>query len=124
MTQNQTKGLIFPIILTAGSSTLTEGLDLIKASLKIILSWPLTTRNFNGEFGSRLYEAIEEQNDMVLSTLIRRFIIDSISNWEKRIELVSIKAISPSSERVEINLTYRVKELNIQDSLFYVYYIN
>lgn len=124
MSQQQTAGVIFPILLSSGRHILTEGADLIKASIKIVLAWPLRTRYFNGEFGSRIEEAIENQNDDVLMTIMRRFVIDSIEKWEKRIELISIEMSRPESHKLSVNLVYKIKELDIQDTLFYEFYIN
>jgi hypothetical protein len=101
-----------------------DNIDSIKASIKIILSWPLRTRQFNGEFGSRIHEAIEDQNDDVLVTLIRRFVIDAINKWEKRIELSSLIIDRPTTDSLVVNLIYLVKDLDIHDSLLYTYYIN
>lgn len=122
--QNKTAGLEFPIILETGSSSLSSGINIIKSSLKIIISWPIRTRYFNGEFGSRIDEVLENQNDNILISIIRQFIIDSITKWEKRIELISVEIFRPTSEKLTINLVYRVKELDIQDTLFYDFYIN
>lgn len=121
--QKQTAGLAFPVQLVDGKHTLTEGLELIKSSIKIILSWPLRTRKFNGEFGSRIFETIEEPNDDVLMALVRRFTLDALGKWESRIELISMD-ISRDMDKLNINLVYKVKDLDIQDSLFYNYYIN
>ena len=120
----QTRSLIFPIILTNGGHTLTESLDSIKSSIKLIIAWPLRTRQFNGEFGSRIMETIEEPSDDILISLIRRFIIDAISKWEQRIELSNINISRSEPQTIKVNLIYKVKELDIQDSLFYTYYIN
>jgi phage baseplate assembly protein W len=122
--QKKISGLIFPVKLLDGHHVFTQDLDLIKASIKIILSWPLKTRFFNGDFGSRIYEVIEEPNDDILITIVRRFIIDSISRWEQRIELVSMDILRPEVSKLTVNLVYRIKDLDIQDSLFYTYYIN
>lgn len=120
----QTKSLIFPIILSNGSHTLTESIDSIKASIKLIISWPLRTRQFNGEFGSRIFEVLEEPSDDILISLVRRFIIDAIAKWESRVELISLDIHKSEPQNLNISLVYRVKELDIQDSLFYTYYIN
>ena len=120
----QTKGLKFPVELSNGSSKLTEGMAMIQSSLKTIVSWPLYTRPFNGNFGTRIFETLEEPNDSVLYTLVRKFIIDSIALWESRIDLIDIKVSRPLPEKLVVELVYRVKDLNIMDSLFYEYYIN
>lgn len=120
----RTTGLAFPLELDSGKHTLISGAELIQSSLKTLLSWPLFTRQFNGDFGSRIHEAIEDQNDDVLITLVRRFTIDSITQWEQRIELQNIEMFRPEPTRLSVNVTYLIKENNIQDTLHYNFYIN
>lgn len=120
----QTAGIMFPIELTSGSHTLITGVDLIKSSIITIIQWPLGTRPFNGDFGSRINEALEDQNDEVLTTLVRKFIIDSISRWEQRIELTSLEVYKPTPEKLTVEAVYKIKDLDIQDTLYYSFYIN
>jgi len=120
----RTKGISFPLELTSGSHTLVEGVDLIRDSIKTILSWTLYTREYEDSFGSRIFETLEEPNDDVLMTLIRRFTVDALEKWEKRIELISMNFERPAPEKVAIDLVYRIKELDIRDSLQYYYYTN
>ena len=124
MSVTRTQGLIFPLELDSGKHVLSEGGDLIKSSIKIILAWPLTTRPYLGEFGSRIHEALEDQNDDILITILRRFVIDSLSTWELRINLLEFNFTRPNNESLIVDLTYEVRELNIQDNLKYTYYTN
>ena len=66
----QTTGLAFPLVLTIGKHTLVSGADLIQASIKIIIAWPLFVRFCEGNFGSRIHEVLEEPNDDILINLI------------------------------------------------------
>lgn len=120
----RTKGISFPLQLTSGSHTLVEGVDLIEDSIKIILSWSLFTRDYEDTFGSRIFEILEEPNDDVLITLARRFTIDALEEWEKRIELETFIIERQSPEKLLIDLVYRIKELNIQNNLQYYFYTN
>lgn len=120
----QTTGIAFPLVLTSGKHTLVSGSDLIKASIETIISWPLFTRFFNGSFGSRTNELFEEQNDNIILTLVRRFVIDAISRWEKRVELLTIESYRPSPDHLVIELTYNIRELNISDSFSFTFYTN
>jgi len=120
----RTQGLIFPLELSSGHHVVAEGDDLIKSSIKIILAWPLTTRAYLGEFGSRIHEALEDQNDEVLVTILRRFVIDAISTWELRINLLEFNFTRPNNESLMIDLVYEIRELDIQDTLKFTYYIN
>jgi len=118
----RTKGLMFPLELSAGKHILTEGDDLIEASIRTILAWPLFTREYVDDFGSRLYETLEEQNDDILITLVRRFVIDSLNKWEKRIELSKLSIYRSSVEKLTIDATYKIREINIEDTLRYEFY--
>jgi len=120
----RTKGLSFPLQLTSGAHTLVEGVDLIKDSIKIILSWPLYTREYVDDFGSRIFEVLEEPNDDILKTLIRKFTIDALQRWEYRIELLDFNIERTAPEKIAVDLIFRVRELNIEDSLSYDLYIN
>lgn len=124
MIKLRTQGLVFPIILSSGKHTISDDLDLIKSSISTIVSWPLFTREYEDDFGSRIYEALEDQNDEVLMTLIKQFIIDAITKWERRIELQRMVFERPNNERLIVNLTYRIKDLNIEDILRYTFYTN
>ena len=120
----RTKGLSFPLQLNSGAHTIVEGVDLIKNSIKIILSWPLYTKEYIDDFGSRIFEILEEPNDDILITLIRKFTVDALKRWEYRIELLDLSIERTSPEKVAVDLIFRVRELNIEDSLTYDLYIN
>lgn len=120
----RTKGLSFPLQLDSGTAVLSEGADLIVDSIKTILSWPLFTRDYEDTFGSRIFELLEEPNDDILKTLVRRFTKDALEEWEKRIELLDMTIERPSPEKISVDMVYRIKELNIQDNLKYYFYIN
>ena len=123
-TPTRTTGLVFPLKLDSGKATLVSGAELIQSSLKIILAWPLLTRQFSSNFGSRIEEAIEDQNDNILFSLVNRFVIDSIKNWEQRITLQKINIERPSNTRLSVAISYFIKEDNIQDTFYYNFYIN
>jgi len=124
MSTIRTKGISFPLTLTSGAHTLVEGSDLIKDSIRCILAWPLFTSEYEDNFGSRVFELLEEPNDDILITLLRRFVRDALSEWENRIELLGMEIYRPSSEKLSIDLIYRIKEFDIQDSLQHYFYIN
>lgn len=125
ITLSQTAGIKFPIILSNnGSVDLTYGKDLIKSSIIIILSWPIRTRYFNSLFGSRVHEVLEDPNDDVLSMLVRKFVIDPITDWEPRVELKSVNIFRQDPDKLTVNVIYNIRELNVEDSIFYIYYIN
>lgn len=124
MADTRIKGLEFPFSLTSGVPDIVEGSDLIKSSIKIILSWPLYTREYEDDFGSRIHEALESQNDNTLIALIKRFVIGAISKWETRIELTKLVFTRPSNEKLVVDISYNIKDINIEDTFTYTFYTN
>jgi len=128
MSELRTKGLVFPLELSTvapiGSHVIAEGASLIESSIKIIIAWPLFTRDYVDGFGSRIYEALEDQNDDVLISLVKKFIIDSITKWEQRVELKKLSFSRPNNERLIVDLTYLIKDINIESSSQYTFYTN
>ncbi len=120
----RTTGMAFPLLLDSGSSTLEEGVDLIQKSMKTMLAWPLYTRDYEDTFGSRVFELLEEPNDDVLITLLKKFTQDVLEMWESRIEILILDVYRNTPEKVTIDLTYKIRELDIQDSLQQYFYTN
>ena len=120
----RTQGLVFPLELSSGKHVIAEGDDLIKSSIRNILSWPLHTREYEDEFGSRIHEALEDQNDEILMTLVKKFIIDAIAKWDRRVELKKMTFTRPNNERLIVDLLYHIKDINIEDTLTYTFYTN
>jgi len=115
-------GLTFPIKLINGRGVLVTGFDLIKSSLYMILSWPFGNRYFLGEFGSRLEDLLEEPNDEVLKDLLETFIIDAITQWEKRVEVMSVDITNSSPTSLNVNLTYRIINSQLVDNFVFPFY--
>jgi hypothetical protein len=117
------QGIIFPFVInTDGRIVSSEPVDLIKASIRTILAWPLRQRFFLPEFGSRLDELLEEPNDAVLYSLARQFIIECITKWEKRINLLDCTLVIKNNGLIDINMTYIIKAINKTDTFIIPFY--
>lgn len=116
-------GLVFPIeIGPEGRPQIVSGVPLINASINHILSWPIRNKYFNEEFGSRLEELLEEPNDIVLRTLVRRFVIEALERWEKRIELVSVEIIPTERNKLDIHIIYQIRNTKIEETFIFPFY--
>jgi len=124
MSTIRTQGLVFPLELSAGKHVIAEGDDLIKSSIRTILSWPLYTREYVDDFGSRIHEALEDQNDDVLITLLKRFVIGAITKWERRVDLKKLSFERPSGEKLVMDTSFIIRDINIEDTLRYTFYTN
>ena len=118
-------GLIFPIQIDSnGRATLDNGFELLRTSITHILSWPKHTKWFNEKFGVRLWEVLEEPNDAVGISLVRRFVIDSIALWEPRVQLLEVSVITntASIEKIDLQLTYKVRGSKTEDTFIFPFY--
>ncbi len=124
MATTKTQGLAFPLELTSGRHTIASEEDLIQSSIRAIIAWPLYTREYIDDFGSRIHEALEDQNDDILLTLLKRFVISAITEWELRIELTKLTFTRTTNQGLAVDISYQVKDINIEDTLRYDFYTN
>ena len=117
-------GITFPLQIEKGSVVVKSDFSLIRSSIGIILNWQIGTRFYNERFGSRIWECLEEPNDNVVKALLSHFIIESLTLWEKRIELKNNSLIytKVSHDKINITLTYRLKNSNIEETYIYPFY--
>jgi phage baseplate assembly protein W len=116
------KGITFPIQLVNGKPPIETGFQLIRASIRNILGWPYGQRFFLTEFGSRLQELIEEPNDYVLKNLINTFVVDAITDWEKRIQLIDAQIENQDGVKINIRLVYRIVNSQQVDNFIFPFY--
>lgn len=117
------KGFTFPINLTNGKPNIDSGFDLIRASIKTILAFTIGERYMLGEFGSRLQELIEEPDDQILHNLINTFVVDAVTQWEKRVSTISTEIVSSDDiGLINISITYRVINSNTPDNFIFPFY--
>ena len=117
-------GITFPLQIVNGKVLIKSDFSLIRSSIGIILNWQIGTRFYNESFGSRIWECLEEPNDNVIKSLLSHFIIESLTTWEKRIELRngSITYTKVNHDKINIALTYRLRNSNIEETYIYPFY--
>ena len=97
-----------------------SGESKIHDSLRNILSTRVGERFFMPDFGSRLYEVIYEQNDMIARDLAVQYTMEAIRNWEKRIEVDSVNVGEIDDDNiVPIFIFYHYKNSNVKGSYIY-----
>lgn len=116
------KALKFPLEVDAkGSAVVTSGVDTLKQSITNILSWD-NPRFFLPTFISKVYEVLEEPNIGVSHNLIRTYTIEAIKKWENRLDLVSVEVISDDESKVQVEIIFRVKETQLEETMVYPFY--
>lgn len=118
------KGLVFPIVLESGKPVNSAGSDLIQSNIRGIISFELGHRFFFREFGANTDNLLDEPNTEVLADLLQIQITTAISKYEKRIKNLSVLVVSNGDERLDIRITYDVKQTQNHDSFIYPFYKN
>jgi uncharacterized protein len=117
------QGVQYPLSLTNGRVDLVSTTDLIEQSIRDILSTHYGTRFFLPEYGSRLEELLFIPNDDALLVLARRFCIDALEKWEKRIRVADVESRS-EPDKIELVINYQIKGQSEVNTFIYPFYKN
>lgn len=109
--------------VTFGWYPVYGNIDLIKQSLINLINYQIGQFMRNEEYGSRIMGLLEEPNTPVLAYAVQKYIEDSISSWEPRIEAVSVETTS-NQETIYINMRYRVRSNTAVSELNIAYDVN
>mgnify|MGYP001609529951 CR=1 FL=1 len=104
-----------PDSISAFPQIVTEA-RLIRDSIVTILNTRLGQRLFQPDFGSRLHDLVFEPNDQGVLIMIEEDVINAISKWEPRVQLMGIR-VQPDENRVIVNLSMNIRRLNIPFNL-------
>lgn len=123
------KGLKYPFQFhsvsggTEVSAATSRQHEHIKESILQILGTRPGERFMNPEFGCRLNDLVFEQNDEVLKGLIRRYVIDAIKRWEKRVVIIGVTfddvVRTIGSNLLHVSISYRIIKNQVEGSLVY-----
>ena len=120
------KGVLFPITLTTNEDGTTgwypknASFDQIKHNITSLMWYMIGQRFRQEDFGTRLWECIEEPNTQALNYLIKEFLNDALSKWEGRITVDTIE-MTRSSTKVAILVTYTLNNTNTSQYISIVY---
>lgn len=117
-------------VTTYSWQILQGDIKLIKQNLTSLISYQLGFRFRQENFGTRLWECIEEPSTPVLETLVKDFLVESISSWEPRIKAVGVN-VNRNQDKLSIGIRFSVNggqsieelnfEYNQQNITQYVY---
>ena len=113
----------FPLIISNGTCRVGDSKDSIVESIRRILSTPKGTLFYLPEYGSRINELMFEHNDEVLKSMLRLFIFESISIWEKRVKFVDVK-FEIENDKINCELLYEIVSTSEIASFTYPFYNN
>lgn len=118
------KALYLPIQLSKGAGVLSDGVRSVIQSAISILTTPIGSRFMLRSYGSRIEELQFEPNDKVLENMLRLFVIDALSEWERRAEFKDATITFPveQPDRVDVQVFFRILSSNEIDSFVFPYY--
>lgn len=104
-----------------GLGLVEEGLKDVKQCIDIILHTVKGSDPLRPEFGSDVFSHVGKPVP-ILIPLVKKAIVEAISLWEKRVEVITpIKHEFVSPAQVVFNIGYRIVDDNLLDSIDLVY---
>lgn len=119
-------GMVYPIVLGTNSEHKTGwypvigDTKLISDNLNALLQYTIGERFRQEDFGTRLWECIEEPNTQAQAFLINTFLKEAISLYDDRINYKE-SIISRSGNKLHIEMHYILKQSNEEKSLNITY---
>ena len=119
-------GMVYPIVLGTNSEHKTGwypvigDTKLITDNLNALLQYTIGERFRQEDFGTRLWECIEEPNTQAQAFLINTFLKEAISLYEDRINYKE-SIISRNGNKLHIEMHYTLKQSNEEKSLSITY---
>jgi len=98
-----------------------QSVEMINASLRVLLGVIIREVFMDREFGSFLYNAQDEPIGRSLEIDIRRYVFDAIENYEKRISIINTYVDSSEGDAGIVNISIEYKILKTYQYGSYVY---
>ncbi|MCM1565334.1 MAG: GPW/gp25 family protein [Dehalobacter sp.] len=97
----------------------------IKEAIFIILGTSPGERIMRPDFGCGIHEYVFSTMDTLSLSLIENAVIEALTRWEPRIELIEVKALPDLANdgRLLINIDYRIRTTNTSFNLVYPFYL-
>ena len=86
------------------TGTSLAGIDHLRQSIEDILTTPLGSRVMRRNYGSRLYQLVDEPINRVLLVEIYTAVAEALGQWEPRFELTRVRVASIRTGQVVIDL--------------------
>ncbi|MCL1864387.1 MAG: GPW/gp25 family protein [Spirochaetes bacterium] len=99
--------------------------DSIKQSIQIILGTSKGERIMRPDFGCEINELVFAPNNSNTCSLLAYYIEEALVKWEPRIILEKVEAYPNQLEeaRIDIEISYKVREINTYFNQVYPFYL-
>lgn len=118
------QGIKFPYFADKrGTTSLSSEIERINQSLFIIFETPKGSRLMLPEFGSDLHKYRFEPNDAILQEQIRYSVINDVSRWEPRVNVLDVTFYNDphliDNSVLYISVRYRVINTDVEGNFVY-----
>lgn len=92
-----------------GDVVIKKDEEAIKQALKNLIQIRNYEKPFHSEIGSPIRQALFEPLTPMTTLIVRRTIIDLVSNFEQRVKLINVEVIaSPENNSLYVNIVFRI----------------
>lgn len=92
-----------------GDVIIKKDVEAVKQALKNLIQVRNYEKPFHSEIGSPIRSALFEPMTPMTSFMVRRAIVDLISNFEKRVQLLNVEVIaSPENNSLYVNIVFKI----------------
>ena len=106
------------------SDTPNNQIERIRQSIVQILGTSKGERFFLREFGSRIHELVFEPNDLILVGMARKFVIEDIERWEKRVILKEVEPVLDRSRNtLFIKIYFIIRSSSVENNMVYPFFL-
>lgn len=119
-------GVLYPIKLEQNSSgqtgwyQVTGTPDLILHNINSVIQYEIGSRIRQEDFGTRLWECIEEPNSQAQAFLVNQFVKQAMVTWEDRIYLTKTELVRQGT-KLSVIIHYTLKNTNFSDEISATY---
>lgn len=119
-------GVLYPIKLEPNSAgetgwyPVTGTPDLILHNINSVIQYEIGSRIRQEDFGTRLWECIEEPNSQAQAFLVNQFVKQAMVTWEDRIYLTKTELVRQGT-KLSVIINYTLKNTNFSDAISATY---
>jgi Bacteriophage baseplate protein W len=119
------RGISLPFTVRNGMVRTSDGEDLVRESILIILGTAKGERVMRPDFGCGIQELIFAPNTASTATLVSAHVKEALQKWEPRIEVIDVRVSTDEAEqnRLNIDIEYRIRTTNTKRNLVYPFYL-
>jgi len=120
------RGLTFPMhVDPTGGIAMVSGPEVVQRGMTIVLSTAPGERVMRPEFGCAIWELLFAPVNANTLGLMAQHVREAIGRWEPRVDLeeVVVRPDPADAARVEIDITYRIRDTNDRRNLVYPFYV-